>query len=61
MGQPAKQNWGLGYIGNHMSSSSSGSNQAYHTNFVRAEPVSDIKPNEVESHQTCSSQQVLVE
>ena len=61
IGLPAKQNWGLGYIGNRVASSSSGSNQAYLTNFVSAEPVSDIKPKEVESHQTCSSQQVLVE
>ncbi|KAL0696899.1 hypothetical protein Bca4012_064079 [Brassica carinata] len=61
MGQPAKQNWGLGYIGNRASSSSSGSNQACLTNFVRAEPVSDIKPKEVESQQICSSQKVLVE
>lgn len=36
MEQPAKQNWGLGYKGNGVSSSiSSGSNQAV-TNFVFA-------------------------
>lgn len=61
MGQPAKQNWGLGYIGNRVSSSSSGTDQACLTNFVRAKPVSDIKSKEIESHQTCSSKEVLVE
>ena len=62
MGQPSKQNWGLGYKENRvLSSTNSVSNQTCLINFVRAEPVPDNKSKEVESHQTCSSQKVLVE
>ena len=44
-----------------LSSTNSVSNQTGMINFVRAELVPDNKPKEVESHQTCSNQIVLVE